>query len=222
MSIQAVVFDLDGTLSNTLDSIAGFANEALVTCGQPAIETEIYKLLIGGGRDSLIRRMLRHIHGQVDDALYEQVGAVYDRLYAADPMRDVTVYPGIFELLQALRERDIPCAVLSNKPDDMTRAVAAGLFPADTFAVVQGQRADIPKKPAPDGVYAVLAPMGVAPENCLYVGDTGSDMVTAKNAGAVAAGVLWGFRGEEELRRDGADVIAANPQELLQFIDANR
>ena len=222
MPIQAVVFDLDGTLSNTLNSIAGFANEALQAYGLPAIEVDTYRILIGEGRDTLIRRMILRSFGRDDDTLYRQVGELYDRLYAENPMRDVCVYPHIPELLQGLKERNIPCAVLSNKPDDMTKAVAAGLFPENTFAVVQGQRADVPKKPAPEGVYAVLAPLGIAAENCLYVGDTKTDMQTAKNAGAVAAGVLWGFRDEEELRAHHADVIAADPLELLDFIDTNR
>ena len=222
MKIKAVVFDLDGTLSNTLASIAGFANGALVRHGLPAIEEDRYRTLVGEGRDKLIQRMIEHSYGRFDEALYQAVGEDYDRLYADDPMQNVTVYPHIGELLEGLARRGIPCAVLSNKPEDMTRAVVAGLFPAGTFRVVHGQRPGVPRKPAPDAVLAILREMQVSPAECLYVGDTKTDMQTAKNAGAVAAGVLWGFRDEAELRAYHADFIAADPLELLAFIDTSR
>lgn len=135
--IQAVLFDLDGTLANTLVSIASFANEALADCCLPAIETDAYRYLVGNGRDTLIRRML-HTLGQPEDGdLFGRVGAAYDAAYAAEPLRLVTAYPHIPQLLEGLKDRGIPCAVLSNKPDDMTHAVVGGLFARDTFAVVR-------------------------------------------------------------------------------------
>lgn len=218
--IQAVLFDLDGTLANTLVSIASFANEALADCGLPAIETDAYRYLVGNGRDTLIRRML-HTLGQPEDGdLFDRVGAAYDAAYAAEPLRLVTAYPHIPQLLEGLKDRGIPCAVLSNKPDDMTHAVVGGLFARDTFAVVRGQRDGVPKKPAPDAVFSILNTLGVEPAHCLYVGDTKVDMQTGKNAGAVTAGVLWGFRDEDELRVNGADHIVGDPLELLKLVDA--
>lgn len=218
--IQAVLFDLDGTLANTLVSIASFANEALADCGLPAIETDAYRYLVGNGRDTLIRRML-HTLGQPEDGdLFGRVGAAYDAAYAAEPLRLVTAYPHIPQLLEGLKDRGIPCAVLSNKPDDMTHAVVGGLFARDTFAVVRGQRDGVPKKPAPDAVFSILNTLGVEPAHCLYVGDTKVDMQTGKNAGAVTAGVLWGFRDEDELRANGADHIVGDPLELLKLVDA--
>lgn len=218
--IQAVLFDLDGTLANTLVSIASFANEALADCGLPAIETDAYRYLVGNGRDTLIRRML-HTLGQPEDGdLFDRVGAAYDAAYAAEPLRLVTAYPHIPQLLEGLKDRGIPCAVLSNKPDDMTHAVVGGLFARDTFAVVRGQRDGVPKKPAPDAVFSILNTLGVEPAHCLYVGDTKVDMQTGKNAGAVTAGVLWGFRDEDELRANGADHIVGDPLELLKLVDA--
>lgn len=218
--IQAVLFDLDGTLANTLVSIASFANEALADCGLPAIETDAYRYLVGNGRDTLIRRML-HTLGQPEDGdLFDRVGAAYDAAYAAEPLRLVTAYPHIPQLLEGLKDRGIPCAVLSNKPDDMTHAVVGGLFARDTFAVVRGQRDSVPKKPAPDAVFSILNTLGVEPAHCLYVGDTKVDMQTGKNAGAVTAGVLWGFRDEDELRANGADHIVGDPLELLKLVDA--
>lgn len=218
--IQAVLFDLDGTLANTLVSIASFANEALADCGLPAIETDAYRYLVGNGRDTLIRRML-HTLGQPEDGeLFDRVGAAYDAAYAAEPLRLVTAYPHIPQLLEGLKDRGIPCAVLSNKPDDMTHAVVGGLFAQDTFAVVRGQRDGVPKKPAPDAVFSILNTLGVEPAHCLYVGDTKVDMQTGKNAGAVTAGVLWGFRDEDELRANGADHIVGDPLELLKLVDA--
>ena len=218
--IQAVLFDLDGTLANTLVSIASFANEALADCGLPAIETDAYRYLVGNGRDTLIRRML-HTLGQPEDGdLFGRVGAAYDAAYAAEPLRLVTAYPHIPQLLEGLKDRGIPCAVLSNKPDDMTHAVVGGLFARDTVAVVRGQRDGVPKKPAPDAVFSILNTLGVEPAHCLYVGDTKVDMQTGKNAGAVTAGVLWGFRDEDELRVNGADHIVGDPLELLKLVDA--
>lgn len=218
--IQAVLFDLDGTLANTLVSIASFANEALADCGLPAIETDAYRYLVGNGRDTLIRRML-HTLGQPEDGdLFGRVGAAYDAAYAAEPLRLVTAYPHIPQLLEGLKDRGIPCAVLSNKPDDMTHAVVGGLFARDTFAVVRGQRDGVPKKPAPDAVFSILNTLSVEPAHCLYVGDTKVDMQTGKNAGAVTAGVLWGFRDEDELRVNGADHIVGDPLELLKLVDA--
>lgn len=218
--IQAVLFDLDGTLANTLVSIASFANEALADCGLPAIETDAYRYLVGNGRDTLIRRML-HTLGQPEDGeLFDRVGTAYDAAYAAEPLRLVTTYPHIPQLLEGLKDRGIPCAVLSNKPDDMTHAVVGGLFARDTFAVVRGQRDGVPKKPAPDAVFSILNTLGVEPAHCLYVGDTKVDMQTGKNAGAVTAGVLWGFRDEDELRANGADHIVGDPLELLKLVDA--
>ena len=218
--IQTVLFDLDGTLANTLVSIASFANEALADCGLPAIETDAYRYLVGNGRDTLIRRML-HTLGQPEDGdLFGRVGAAYDAAYAAEPLRLVTAYPHIPQLLKGLKDRGIPCAVLSNKPDDMTHAVVGGLFARDTFAVVRGQRDGVPKKPAPDAVFSILNTLGVEPAHCLYVGDTKVDMQTGKNAGAVTAGVLWGFRDEDELRVNGADHIVGDPLELLKLVDA--
>ena len=218
--IQAVLFDLDGTLANTLVSIASFANEALADCGLPAIETDAYRYLVGNGRDTLIRRML-HTLGQPEDGeLFDRVGTAYDAAYAAEPLRLVTAYPHIPQLLEGLKDRGIPCAVLSNKPDDMTHAVVGGLFARDTFAVVRGQRDGVPKKPAPDAVFSILNTLGVEPAHCLYVGDTKVDMQTGKNAGAVTAGVLWGFRDEDELRANGADHIVGDPLELLKLVDA--
>ena len=218
--IQAVLFDLDGTLANTLVSIASFANEALADCCLPAIETYAYRYLVGNGRDTLIRRML-HTLGQPEDGeLFDRVGTAYDAAYAAEPLRLVTAYPHIPQLLEGLKDRGIPCAVLSNKPDDMTHAVVGGLFARDTFAVVRGQRDGVPKKPAPDAVFSILNALGVEPAHCLYVGDTKVDMQTGKNAGAVTAVVLWGFRDEDELRANGADHIVGDPLELLKLVDA--
>lgn len=219
-SIQAVLFDLDGTLANTLTSIASFGNEALAACGLPAIETDAYRYLVGNGRDTLVRRMLKTLGQPEDGDLFRRVCAVYDDAYAAEPLRLVTVYPHIGQLLDGLKKRGIPCAVLSNKPDDMTRAVVNGLFPRDTFAVVRGQLDGIPKKPAPDAVFSILDTLGVEPAHCLYVGDTKVDMQTGKNAGAVTAGVLWGFRDEDELRANGADYIVGDALELLKIADA--
>ena len=151
--------------------------------------------------------------------LYEQVKAEYDRLFAVDCMYQVKPYPGIVELLQELKKRQIPIAVLSNKPHPNTLKVIHDLFGDDMFTIVQGQIPQIEKKPSPDGVLYIAEKLGIPAEQFLYVGDTNTDMQTGKNAGAFTVGVLWGFRDRKELEDNDADAIIETPMELLQYLD---
>ena len=216
--VRLCIFDLDGTLANTLESIAGFANEALAQCGWKAIEpTSEYRFLVGNGADRLIRRMLEHTADRYSEEDVSRLRSVYDALYLSDPMKNVTEYPGLLPVLQRLKKEGILLAVLSNKPDDAACAVVRGLFPADLFNVYHGQREGIPRKPAPDGALLIAKKLGVAPSDCLYIGDSGVDMDTGRNAGMRTVGVAWGFRGQAELREHDACFIAQKPQDLLTF-----
>lgn len=215
--IRAVIFDLDGTLADTLTSIADFGNRALLSCGLEPIEKDTYRYLVGNGRDVLIRRMVERSHGSFDPDLYEKAGAFYDAAYAEDPLHLVAPFPHIPELLQRLQAEGILCVVLSNKPHDMTQAVVQGLFPEGTFRLVYGQQKGVPVKPDPTAARRILQELELTPEECLYVGDTGTDMKTGKNAGFFTVGVLWGFRMRDELEEQGADGIIADPLELLPF-----
>lgn len=216
-NVKAVIFDMDGTIADTLASIAGFGNAALAAHGYPTLQTELYRQLVGNGADVLIRRMLASTDMEHTEETIQAVRATYDMLYEADPTKLVTPYPGIPELLEKIRAAGVKTAVLSNKPDNMTCYIADALFPG-LFDVVHGQRTGIPKKPDPSAVLMLCDELGVTPADCLYVGDSGVDMQTGSSAGIITVGVTWGFRGMEELKANGADHLADTAEELRSLI----
>ena len=215
--IKAVIFDMDGTIADTLASIAGFGNAALAAHGFPTLEVELYRQLVGNGADVLMRRMLAATGKEHDEDTVKALRKTYDALYEADPTKLVTPYPGILEMLHTVRAAGIKTAILSNKPDNMTCYIANALFHG-LFDIVHGQRADFPKKPDPTAVLSICDELGVTPADCLYVGDSGVDMQTGNNAGIESVGVTWGFRGVDELRENGAHHIADTAAELLSVI----
>ncbi len=215
--IKACVFDMDGTVSNTINSITYFANNALENNGLSGFSPDDYKLMVGDGAKTLVRRMLDK-NGCTDEAVFERVLKEYNESYDADFLYLTHPYDGILPLLDALRERGIPTAVFSNKPHPTTLKVAEALF-GDRFTIVLGQREGCPVKPDPTGLKEILQQLDVSPEECLYVGDTATDMKTGKSAGAYTVGVLWGFRSEQELRDNHADVIISRPEEILDILD---
>ncbi len=217
MPYSACIFDLDGTLADTLHSIAHFGNGTLEAFGYPPIDPIEYKQLVGNGADLLMRRMLARVGAKLSEEELKRFRAEYDRRYADDPMALVGAYPGLPYVLPRLRESGMKLGVLSNKPDDMTRAIVAGLYPG-IFHAVHGQREGIPTKPDPAAVLALAEELGAAPGGVLYIGDSGVDMDTAKNAGMDSCGVLWGFRSKEELLEHGAMYLAGDPAELEKVI----
>lgn len=233
MMKKAVIFDLDGTLADTLESIAYCANRALEDCGFPGIEdVEAYKLLVGNGARMLMVRALRRVGDTEGAALSEpdadgrmtcpahidEVMERYTRYFAKDCMYQVKPYCGIPELLENLKEKGVKIAVFSNKPHENTEYVIESLFGKGYFNVVQGQTDGLPKKPAPDGIFMIAKKLGVAKEEILYVGDSSVDMDTGKAAGVKTLGVLWGFRSEQELLEHGADALLKTPEELLRYL----
>lgn len=213
-----IIFDLDGTLSNTLESIAHFANQALAECGYPTIpEIDRFRALVGNGADELMRGMLRTVVGQAQESEAKRLRQVYDRAYASDPLYAVRQYDGVSETLRTLHQRSFQLAVLSNKPDDMAKTVVKKLFPDIPFDRCYGQRSGVARKPSPEGALLIARELEIPPQNCAYVGDTDVDMKTGKAAGMYTVGVRWGFRDEDELRAHGADCIIAHPSELLQL-----
>ena len=217
---QACIFDLDGTLANTLDSIAYFANAALEECGYPTIDTEKYRYLVGNGADVLMRGMLREVapSGFTEDDVF-WLRKTYDALYESDPMHFVSGYDGIPKLLSRLRESGARLAVLSNKPHNVTEQVVGGLFPPGTFDLCFGQRPNVARKPSPQGALIIARGLHVNPGSCLYIGDTNVDMKTGKAAGMTTVGVLWGFRDRHELEESHADYIAEHPGEIYQIAE---
>lgn len=215
---RSCIFDLDGTLADTLHSIAWFGNRTLEAFGLPPIDVMDYRALVGNGADVLMDRMLAHVGARLSYEDRRAFRAEYDRRYAADPLALVGAYPGMPEVLQRQHDQGRKLAVLSNKPDDMTRAIAAGLYPG-VFDVVRGQREGVPTKPDPTALLAIAGELGASPQETLYVGDSGVDMDAGRNAGMDTCGVLWGFRTQEELAAHGAMYLAGGPGQLEEIIE---
>ena len=184
--LKLCIFDMDGTVLNTINSIAYFANGALNKFGLPSIPTDRYKLLVGDGARVLVERMIKEVNGTDEDL--EKVLPEYNTNYDND--------------------------FLTNKPDETAQKVCEEIFSGGLVDLCIGGRAGVPLKPAPDGVFEILEHFGVSKEECLYIGDTATDIKTAKNAELTSIGVLWGFRGRSELEKAGADYIIENPAEV--------
>lgn len=214
---SAVIFDLDGTLSNTLNSIAYFANKTLNQYGFSSIPTERYKLLTGNGARTLVERMMAYV-GCHDADILENVLKDYNKSYDDNFLFLTEPYCGIIDMLNALKHIGIKTAVISNKPHSTTVQVVSALFGSELIDIVVGGREGIPLKPDPMAVDEVVSLLNVPKELCLYVGDTGTDMETAHNAQLSSVGVLWGFRDEAELKRFGADTIIKSPMEILKLL----
>jgi phosphoglycolate phosphatase len=214
MACRGVIFDLDGTLLDTIDDLADSMNAALGKLGFPLRTVAECKTLVGDGLETFVRRALPP-EARNDDraahALRELMKAEY-RLRLDAKTRP---YPGIVEALAALAERGIPMAVLSNKPHPETVAIVLRYFPQIGFAVVLGARDGVPVKPDPAGALEIAARMGLRPADIAYLGDTNTDMQTAVAAGMLPIGALWGFRTREELLANGAAILLEKPGDLL-------
>ncbi len=210
--IQAVLFDLDGTLTDTLTDIAAAMNRALLLHGLPEWPEEAYRYLVGDGAKVLSQRCVRD-----QQALAADVRATYQAYYQEHSLVKTQPYPGVPEMLAGLAAAGVKLAVLSNKPDADTKAVVRHFFPEVPFAVVRGQLEGQPLKPDPAGALRVAAEMGIPPENFLYLGDTAVDMTCATAAGMHPVGALWGFRTAEELLESGAEHLLHRPEELLNL-----
>ncbi len=214
---KAVIFDLDGTLSDSIHSIKYCTDRALEPFGFGPFSVEDYKYFVGDGAANLIRRALAAA-GDSEGVHFEDAFARYKELFAVDCMYEVKPYEGIVELLKALKERGIRLAVLSNKPHAETIRVIEYLFGKDVFDVLHGQIEGVPIKPDPAGAFSIMEQLNVEAEEVLYLGDTATDMKTGKGAGAFTIGALWGFRKREELEESHADAIIGHPLELLNYL----
>lgn len=209
---------MDGTLANTLYSIADFSNRALAACGYPQINPEDFRKIVGDGADTQMRRMLTRVQGSYAEEELARLRGVYDALYAADPTHMISRYAGMTETVQELRRRGVRLAVLSNKPHAWSVAIVRDIFGSDVFDCCYGQREGIPKKPAPDGALKIAEELGILPRECLYIGDTNTDMKTGAAAGMDTAGALWGFRDRAELEQNHANYILEKPEDLLALV----
>lgn len=221
MNYKLCIFDLDGTLTDTINSIAYFANNALNKFGYGSIPVEKYKILVGEGAKKLINDCVEFLGGG-DNQTNEEILKYYSQTYNADFLFKTVVYDGIFDLLEFLKQSEISMAVLSNKPNDTTVKIIEELFPKNTFDIYFGGREGVPLKPDKTAVLEIVEKLGYKKEECLYIGDTATDMKTGKNAGIATIGVLWGFRDYEELKENNADLIVSKPMEIAEFIKSNK
>ena len=215
--IKLCIFDLDGTVLDTVGSIAYYANFALSKNGVEPIPEEQYKYLAGRGISNLVRGMLEY-RGCYSDWLFERVFHDYDTAYNADVAYKTTIFDGMLETLDMIKARGVKLAIVSNKPDFATRTVVRALYGEGYFDFVTGQKPGGILKPDPTVVLSVMDSFGATRDECLYIGDTSTDMQTGKRAGMRTVGVLWGFRGREELEENGADVIISRPSELCDCL----
>ena len=214
---QAVLFDLDGTLLDTLADIANATNAALTRLGLPTHPQDAYRYFLGGGMDCLVRRSApeRCHDSETLAKLHEAIREEYSTRWA----QNTRPYPGIAELLAGLDERGIVKVVFSNKPDDFTKKTVEKLLPDHHFEIIRGAKPDVPVKPDPAGAIRIAQQLDIAPERFIYLGDTDTDMQTANAAGMFAAGALWGFRTAEELSANGAQSLLKTPQGVLNLLD---
>jgi phosphoglycolate phosphatase len=214
--IQGVIFDLDGTLLNTLDDIAEAMNTILRRYEYPEHPAAEYRYFVGDGVDQLVKRVVPS--SVVDEELFARYENEFQEEYRSMGNNKTAPYPGIKEILEELATKRMPQAILSNKPHEITAETVQYFFSEYHFDACIGGGV-FPKKPDPEAALYITMVMGIKPENCLYVGDTGTDMKTAQTAGIPSVGVLWGFRDEEELRKNGAQWIVHHPSEILDLID---
>lgn len=215
--MKACIFDLDGTLTNTLESMTYSVNLTLKEMGLSQITKDQCRMFVGNGARVLIEESLK-VSGDPKASRIEEGMKIYGRIFDQNCTYHVTPYEGIPEMLKALKDRGIHLAVLSNKPDRQTVKVVKEIFGDNIFDYAQGQKDGIRRKPEPDGVWYLMDKMQVSKEECLYIGDSEVDAATGKNAGLKTIGVLWGFRDRKTLETAGADHLIERPEELLQFV----
>ncbi|MGJ0331384.1 HAD family hydrolase [Arcobacter cryaerophilus gv. pseudocryaerophilus] len=211
---KTVIFDLDGTLLDSIEDIASSMNKVLESLQLPTHKIEDYKYFVGGGVDILVENALNNQSKEIKDEVIKRFKIEYDGKLHSKTLP----YDGIYELLDELKKLDINLAVLSNKPHEFTVSYVNHFFKNYNFKEIHGQKKDVPKKPDPKAALDIVKCLDSSCENTYFIGDTKIDMQTAKSANMTAIGVLWGFRDEKELRDFGADFIVSNPLEILKII----
>lgn len=215
MNIKAVIWDLDGTLLNTLDDLAASTNAALAANGLPVRTTEEVRCFVGNGVHKLIERAMP----EKSDA-HEQFQAVLDAFvahYGVHSKDQTRPYDGIMDVLDTLLGEGVKLAIVSNKVDFAVKALSRDYFGERMLSAV-GDDPSRAKKPAPDSVWEAMRQMGVTAQEAVYVGDSDVDVITARNAGIPCIAVTWGFRSEESLLAAGAQYVARKPEEILQIV----
>lgn len=215
--IKTAIFDLDGTVLDTVHSIAYFCNEALEKYGISPNPVENYKYYAGNGAKILIHRALQGQDCDTEEN-FNRVYPAYMESYNNNSAYKTEHFEGLPEVLREMKDKGIVLGIVSNKPKSTVDEVLPNFFPDGFFKYVYGSQSGMPLKPDPAAVLDIMEKENVKPSEVLYVGDTGVDMQTGKNANALTIGVLWGFRGKDELIKNGADEIIEKPEELLKYI----
>ena len=218
MSPSAIIFDLDGSLLDSIGDIAASGNAALSQLGYPGLSVDRYKAFVGDGVANLARRVLPE--GMRDDESVRLFLAKFKEHYSRTWNATTRPYRGVPELLTALNQRGVPLAVVSNKRDEFTKMCVRELLPGFVFAEVRGESEITPVKPDPTGTLAVAQVLGVSPSRCIFVGDSEVDAETARRAGIPFVAVEWGYRSRAQLEAAGASSFVREPSELLRAIES--
>ncbi len=216
MKYKGVIFDLDGTILDTIYDLGNSVNKTLEKYGQPLHSYEDYKQKIGCGFKDLIKKSFPDM---TEEIILEQALKDFLEIYDSSYMNDTKPYDGICEVLETLLTNGIKIGVNSNKRDDYTNKLIEKFFSNINFFGVFGERSNTPKKPAPDSALEIAELMNLNPGEILYIGDSKTDILTGHNAGMASAGVLWGFRNKEEFEKNNADYIISAPYEILELFD---
>lgn len=216
MNFEAVLFDLDGTLLDTIADLTDSMNRALKRLGFPGHDVKACKMFVGDGVEMFAFRALPE--NSRDQDMVEKCAFLMRQEYRKCWAKKTRPYEGIPELLDALTRQNLKMAILSNKPDDATKEMVAELLAKWRFHPVAGAQRSMPKKPDPTLALEISLQLRVSPERFLYLGDTATDMRTARGAGMFAVGVLWGFRSAEELMESGAHALVNHPTEVLALL----
>ncbi len=210
---DAVIFDVDGTLADSLGDIGGAMNEALAARGWPEHPLPAYNHFIGEGVEKMTLKAMPAQHHALMPALVDE----YRARYALRIDLTTRAFPGVPEMLKALELQQVPMAVLSNKRDDFTVELVRRLFATVPFVEVRGEREGVPRKPHPRAALELAKVLGVEPARCAFVGDTPVDIKTGVSSGMVPVGVIWGFRSKDELLEHGAKFVISEPDELVRL-----
>ncbi len=216
MRYKAIVFDLDGTLLDTLTDLAFSVNSVLRTFGYPEHAVDAYRYFVGDGIKAMVQRAFPK--GTVDEKNLKELVEAVEEEYSVRWIDHTLPYPGVPEMLSYLENKDIPKAIFSNKPHKYTIKTVETFLPGRSFTAIYGIKEGIPRKPDPFGALKIIQQMGIEPHQALYLGDTGTDMLTATKGGLFPVGALWGFRSAAELLEAGAKALLNHPLEIKEII----
>lgn len=214
---KAVIFDLDGTLVDSLTDLANAVNKGLENAGLPIHDVSAYKNFIGNGREVLIKRAMGF--SAENERIYAIVHSIFDEEYKIHCNDNTRSYDGCDELLKKLCNNNIKIGVLSNKPDEFVAGILSKVYPQVKFDFAWGKKKDLPPKPDGTSLEKMLELMNLSKNECLYIGDSDVDVFTARNAGVDMLGVEWGFRSKQELLNAGAKFVANKADEIWEYIN---